>query len=107
VKSRRSYPTDLSDQEWQILEPLLPEAKPGGRPRVHHSRELLDAIFYVVRGGCAWRVLPHDDFPTAGKPPTTTLELGVSTVAGRKSTLPCGSEAVLVKVAEKPPPQPS
>jgi putative transposase len=62
VKSRQSYPTDLSDQEWQILEPLVSEAKPGGRPRVHHTRELLDAIFYVVRGGCAWRLLPHD-FP--------------------------------------------
>jgi putative transposase len=62
VKSRRSYPTDLSDEEWAILQPLVPEAKSGGRPRAHHTRELLDAIFYVVRGGCAWRLLPHD-FP--------------------------------------------
>jgi putative transposase len=60
--ARRSYSTDLSDEEWQILEPLVPTAKPGGRPRVHQARELLDAIFYVVRGGCAWRLLPHD-FP--------------------------------------------
>jgi putative transposase len=60
--ARRPYSTDLSDQEWQILEPLVPRAKPGGRPRVHRTRELLDAIFYVVRGGCAWRLLPHD-FP--------------------------------------------
>ena len=62
MKPRRSYSSDLSDEEWQILQPLVPEAKPGGRPRVHHARELLDAIFYVVRGGCAWRLLPHD-FP--------------------------------------------
>jgi putative transposase len=63
VKTRRSYPTDLSDEEWTILEPLLvPQAKPGDRPRAHHTRELLDVIFYIVRGGCAWRLLPHD-FP--------------------------------------------
>lgn len=59
---RSAYATDLSDEEWEILRPLVPEAKPGGRPRVHRTRELLDAIFYVVRGGCAWRLLPHD-FP--------------------------------------------
>jgi putative transposase len=62
VKARRYYSTDLSDEEWEILKPLVPEAAPGGRPRVHQTRELLDAIFYVVRGGCAWRLLPHD-FP--------------------------------------------
>ena len=57
---RRSYPTDLSDDEWEILKPLIPEAKPGGRPRAHRPRELLNAIFYILRGGCAWRLLPHD-----------------------------------------------
>ena len=63
MKTRRPYATDLSDEEWTILEPLLPRAKPGGRPPAHHTREeLLEAIFYVVRGGCAWRLLPHD-FP--------------------------------------------
>ena len=58
--TRRQYATDLSDHEWEILRPIVPEAKPGGRPRVHESRELLNAIFYVLRGGCAWRMLPHD-----------------------------------------------
>jgi putative transposase len=53
MNNRRSYPTDLSDEWWANLQPLVPEAKPSGRPRVHHTRELLDAIFYVVRGGCA------------------------------------------------------
>jgi putative transposase len=63
MKPRRSYSSDLSDEEWQILQPLVPEAKPGSPPLVHQTRELLDAIFfYVVRGGCAWRLLPHD-FP--------------------------------------------
>jgi putative transposase len=62
MPSRRPYATDLSDEEWCILEPLIPEAKPGGRPRAHETRELLDAIFYAVRSGCAWRLLPHE-FP--------------------------------------------
>jgi putative transposase len=62
MKTRRSYSTDLSEEEWAILQPLVPQAKPGGRPRAHHTRELLDAIFYVVRSGGAWRLLPHD-FP--------------------------------------------
>ena len=109
MKSRRSYPTDLSDKEWEILQPLVPEAAPGGRPRAHQTRELLDAIFfYVVRGGCAWRLLPHD-FPPWQRPLTTTFVSGASTVAGRRSTLlPCGSEPVLGKeVAEKPPARPS
>jgi putative transposase len=62
VKTRRSYPTDLSDAEWEILRGLVPEARLGGRPRAHDTRELLDAIFYVLRSGCAWRLLPHE-FP--------------------------------------------
>jgi putative transposase len=63
MSTRRSYPTDLSDDEWEILKPLIPEAKPGGRPRAHQPRELLNAIFYVLKGGCAWRLLPHDFLP--------------------------------------------
>ena len=63
MRARRPYPTDLSDDEWEILKPLIPEAKPGGRPRAHQPRELLNAIFYVLRGGCAWRLLPHDFLP--------------------------------------------
>ena len=62
MPTRRSYSTDLSDDEWEILRPLVPEAKPGGRPRAHETRELLNAIFYVLKGGCAWRLLPHDFF---------------------------------------------
>lgn len=62
MSARSPYLTDLSDDEWRILEPLVPDAKPGGRPRAHKTRELLNAIFYVLRGGCAWRLLPHDFF---------------------------------------------
>jgi putative transposase len=59
---RRPYPTDLSDAEYASLEPALPPPRPWGRPRVHPLREILDAIFYVIRSGCAWRLLPHE-FP--------------------------------------------
>jgi putative transposase len=60
MSTRSPYPTDLCDDEWEILKPLVPRAKPGGRPRAHETREILNAIFYVLRGGCAWRLLPHD-----------------------------------------------
>jgi putative transposase len=58
----KRYPTDLRDKEWKILEPLLPSEKYGGRPRKHNLRDILNAIFYIVRAGCSWRMLPHD-FP--------------------------------------------
>jgi putative transposase len=59
---RKAYQTDLSDAEWGCLESHLPAPKASGRPRLYSPREILDAIFYVVRSGCAWRLLPHD-FP--------------------------------------------
>lgn len=59
---RRRYPSDLTDAEWAILEPLIPPPKSGGRPAQHSRRELVDAMSYVLRTGCAWRQLPHD-FP--------------------------------------------
>ena len=59
---RKAYQTDLSDAEWPYVEPHLPTTKAPGRPRLHTPREILDAIFYIVRSGCAWRLLPHD-FP--------------------------------------------
>jgi putative transposase len=59
---RKAYQTDLSDAEWSCLESHLPPPKANGRPRIYPLREILDAIFYVVRSGCAWRLLPHE-FP--------------------------------------------
>jgi putative transposase len=59
---RRAYLTDLSDTEWTYLKDHLPTPKGPGRPRVHTLREILNAVFYVVRSGCPWRLLPHD-FP--------------------------------------------
>jgi putative transposase len=55
---RKPYPTDLSDAQWAYLEGHLPTPEHDGRPRVHSLREILDAVFYVVRSGCAWRLLP-------------------------------------------------
>jgi putative transposase len=57
-----TYPTDLTDTEWLCLDSLLPTPKTGGRPRIHNLRAVLDAIFYVLRSGCPWRLLPRD-FP--------------------------------------------
>src|ERR687894_350766 len=59
---RKAYQSDLSDAEWSCLEYYLPAPKADGRPRLHSLREILDAIFYVLKSGCAWRLLPHD-FP--------------------------------------------
>jgi putative transposase len=53
------YPSDLSDREWQRLSPLLPPAKPGGRPRSVNLRLILNGLFYLLRGGCQWRLLPR------------------------------------------------
>ncbi len=59
---RKPYPTDLSDKEWKHIEPHIPTPEGCGRPRSHSLREILNAIFYVLRSGCQWRLLPHD-FP--------------------------------------------
>ena len=53
------YPSDLSDREWTILAPLLPQPKPGGRPRSVDLRRVLNGIFHVLRSGCQWRLLPE------------------------------------------------
>jgi putative transposase len=59
---RKSYPTNLTDAEWHYLKSHLPTPKRRGRPRIYGFREILDAVFYVLRSGCAWRLLPRD-FP--------------------------------------------
>jgi putative transposase len=61
MESRR-YPTDLSDDEWRCIGPHLPEPTGQGRPRLHGLRAILDAVFYVLKSGCPWRLLPRD-FP--------------------------------------------
>src|SRR3954462_336889 len=55
------YPSDVTDEQWLLVEPFIP-VYPGGRPRKTSTRDVLDAIFYLLRTGCPWRVLPKD-FP--------------------------------------------
>ncbi len=57
---RKPYPSDLTNSQWKRLKVLLPEAKPGGRPRSVDLREVINGIRYVVRGGNSWRMMPHD-----------------------------------------------
>ena len=57
---RQSYPSDLKDKEWEVLEPHLPPPGTRGRPLEYSLREILNAILYILRSGCAWRMMPHD-----------------------------------------------
>lgn len=57
------FPSNLTDREWAQLEPLIPPAKPGGRPRKTDMRAAMNAILYLLRTGCPWRYLPRDGFP--------------------------------------------
>ena len=59
---RKRYTSDLTDAEWAIIERLIPPAKAGGRPRTTNMRDVVDAIFYVLKTGCQWANLPGD-FP--------------------------------------------
>ncbi len=54
--------TNLTDAEWECIKPHVPPPNKRGRPRVHTTREILDAVFYVLKSGCAWRLLPYE-FP--------------------------------------------
>jgi|SRR5579884_1191190 len=60
TSERPRYPSDVTEREWAVLEPLIPAPKPGGRPASYARREIVNGIFYVVRTGCSWRALPHD-----------------------------------------------
>lgn len=59
---RKPYPTDLTDEQWKLIEPFLPPPRPGGRPRSTDLREVINALLYLVRSGCQWRMIPHE-FP--------------------------------------------
>jgi putative transposase len=63
--ARKPYPSDLTNEQWELVAPLIPDAEPGGRRRSVNMREVLNAILYLVRTGCSWRQLPHE-FPPWG-----------------------------------------
>jgi transposase len=60
---RKPYKTDLTDAQWKLIKPLIPPAKPGGRPREVNMREILNTLLYQARTGCQWELLPHDLLP--------------------------------------------
>ena len=62
TQDREPYQTDVTDIQWKTIAPLIPEAKEGGRPREVDIREIVNAVFYILKAGCEWRLLPHD-FP--------------------------------------------
>lgn len=60
---RQHYSTDLTDNQWERIKPLIEEKTHGkGRPSTHDKRDIVDGVFYILQTGCAWRLLPHD-FP--------------------------------------------
>ena len=58
--ARKPYPSDLTDEQWELMEVVVPAARPGGRPRGVEIREVVNAILYLTRSGCQWDMLPHD-----------------------------------------------
>jgi putative transposase len=60
LSTRKPYPSDLNNKEWALLAPFMPDAASEGRPREYDYREILNGIYYVLRTGCSWRMLPHD-----------------------------------------------
>jgi transposase len=66
-RSRLRYPSDVTDQEWALVEPLIPPAKRGGNRRHVVVREVINGLMYILRTGCQWRAIPKD------LPPRSTL----------------------------------
>ena len=62
-QARTGFPSNLTDEEWARLLPLIPPATPGGRPRTTDMRAAMNALLYLFRTGCPWRYLPRDGFP--------------------------------------------
>ena len=60
MRTEKTYPSDLNDAQWAVLEKHIPAAKKGGRPRSSNMRAVRNALFYIARTGCGWRYLPHE-----------------------------------------------
>ncbi len=102
--NRKPYPTDLTDAQWERIEPLIPPAKPGGRPRSADMREVVNAMLYLTRTGCQWRNLPHEFF-RPGARSTTIIDASGSMAAGKGfTTLLCASRCGSKRKAGRPLP---
>src|SRR3954471_1515935 len=100
LTERDRYKTDLTDAQWEIIRPLIPPPKPGGRPRAVDMREVLNTLLYQARTCCQWELLPHDLVPNstvwdyfqqwrddaAGQRITDPLRRQVRVAAGRDPT---------------------
>lgn len=60
MNARERYPSDLTDDQWEVIKDLIPAPRPGGRPAKYQRREIVNGLLYVTRTGCQWRALPHD-----------------------------------------------
>jgi transposase len=60
MNAREPDPSDLTDDQWSVIEDLVPQPKSGGRPAKSDRREIVNGLLYVTRTGCQWRALPHD-----------------------------------------------
>lgn len=99
--SRQRYPTEVTDAEWSSLAPHVPAPKAGGRPRLHAVRQLLTAMVYVRRSGCAWRLLPHTLPPWK----TVSQDFRLWRLQGLWDTLHKALHAaVRIKAGRDPPP---
>lgn len=85
------YPSDLTDAEWALLAPLLPPARPGGRPRSVDVRRILNGLFYLVRSGCAWRYLPCHAITARGRRSFTPSANGDRPASGNSSIADSGN----------------
>ena len=85
--STRFYDTDLTDAAWAFVAPVLPAARPGGRPRTTNLRAVLNAIFYLLRTGCQWRLLPREPAGTSDRRVGALLLGGLSALFPRIRTV--------------------
>ena len=81
-RDKLRYPSDLTDEEWSLIEPLIPPAKRGGRRREVVMRQVVNGVMYVLSTGCQWRYIPKD-LPPRIERCTTTSPAGTTTARSR------------------------